>query len=47
MPCGLEEHYKGPQDIEWALDPQGRLLILQTRPLHLQVSEVCDVDSRC
>jgi pyruvate, water dikinase len=39
----LEEHYKGPQDIEWALDPQGRLLILQTRPLHLQVSEVCDV----
>jgi pyruvate, water dikinase len=40
----LEEHYKGPQDIEWALDPQGRLLILQTRPLHLQVSQVCDVD---
>ena len=39
----LEEHYKGPQDIEWALDPQGRLLILQTRPLHLQVSDVCDV----
>ena len=40
----LEEHYKGPQDIEWALDPQGRLLILQTRPLHLQVSGVCDID---
>jgi pyruvate, water dikinase len=40
----LEEHYKGPQDIEWALDPQGRLLILQTRPLHLQVSEVCNIE---
>ena len=40
----LEEHYRGPQDIEWALDPQGRLLILQTRPLHLQVSGVCDID---
>jgi len=32
----LEEHYQGPQDVEWALDPQGRLLVLQTRPLHLQ-----------
>jgi pyruvate,water dikinase len=30
----LEEHYKCPQDIEWALDRQGRLLVLQTRPLH-------------
>lgn len=33
----LEEHYRGPQDIEWALDRQGRLLILQSRPLRLQV----------
>jgi pyruvate, water dikinase len=32
----LEEHYQGPQDVEWALDRQGRLLVLQTRPLHLQ-----------
>lgn len=30
----LEEHYKCPQDVEWALDRQGRLLVLQTRPLH-------------
>ncbi len=30
----LEKHYKCPQDIEWALDPDGRLLVLQTRPLH-------------
>ena len=40
----LEEHYKGPQDIEWALDPEGRLLILQTRPLHLQAAEIGDVE---
>jgi pyruvate, water dikinase len=30
----LEEHYHCPQDVEWALDRQGRLWVLQTRPLH-------------
>ncbi len=29
----LEEHFGRPQDVEWALDAQGRLLVLQTRPL--------------
>jgi len=29
----LEEHFQGPQDIEWCLDRQGRLFILQCRPL--------------
>lgn len=29
----LEEHYGTAQDIEWALTPRGRLLILQSRPL--------------
>lgn len=32
----LEEHYKCPQDIEWALDRDGRLMVLQTRSLHLE-----------
>ncbi|SFM63825.1 PEP/pyruvate-binding domain-containing protein [Thermodesulforhabdus norvegica] len=29
----LESHFGCPQDAEWALDPEGRLLILQSRPL--------------
>ena len=29
----LEEHYHCPQDVEWALDQAGRLLVLQSRPL--------------
>jgi pyruvate, water dikinase len=28
----VEEHYGCPQDIEWALDASGRLLVLQSRP---------------
>jgi pyruvate,water dikinase len=31
----LEEHYGGPQDIEWALDRSGQVLLLQTRPLRV------------
>lgn len=31
----LEKHYGTAQDIEWALTPGGRLLILQSRPLGL------------
>ncbi len=29
----LEEHYHHVQDVEWALDVEGRLMVLQTRPL--------------
>jgi pyruvate,water dikinase len=31
----IEEHYGGPQDIEWALHRDGQLCLLQTRPLRL------------
>jgi pyruvate,water dikinase len=31
----VESHYSCPQDIEWALDRDGRLFILQTRPLRV------------
>jgi pyruvate,water dikinase len=28
----VERHYGKPQDIEWALDEQGALFLLQSRP---------------
>jgi pyruvate,water dikinase len=31
----LEEYFRGPQDIEFAVDLEGRLLLLQSRPLTL------------
>jgi len=33
----LEEHYEYAQDVEWALDRGGTVMILQTRPLHIEV----------
>ncbi len=32
----LEKHFKHPQDVEWSLDGQGRLVILQARPLNVR-----------
>ncbi|MDO9566031.1 MAG: PEP/pyruvate-binding domain-containing protein [Candidatus Desulfaltia sp.] len=32
----LETHFGCPQDMEWTLDGNGRLIMLQTRPLHLE-----------
>jgi pyruvate,water dikinase len=29
----LEEHYRTPQDIEWAIEPDGSIVLLQCRPL--------------
>ncbi|MCF8034903.1 MAG: hypothetical protein K9K66_17100 [Desulfarculaceae bacterium] len=31
----LEERFTCPQDVEWALTPEGRLMILQSRPLQV------------
>jgi len=31
----IERYFKTPQDIEWAYDRQGHLIILQTRPLNV------------
>jgi pyruvate,water dikinase len=33
LACLLEDSYGGPQDIEWAVDKSGRILLLQCRPL--------------
>lgn len=35
----LERHFQGPQDVEWALDHDGRIVILQTRPLLMKGPE--------
>jgi len=35
----LEEHYGCPQDIEWALDQDDKIHLLQTRPLRIISSE--------
>lgn len=36
----IENHYGGPQDIEWAIDKDGTLYILQTRPLRTLEFEI-------
>ncbi len=35
MALALEQHYHQPQDLEWALDASGRLVLLQARPIRL------------
>lgn len=35
MAQSLERHYQYPQDLEWALDEDGRIILLQSRPLGL------------
>jgi len=35
----LEDFYGVPQDIEWCMDNQGKLVILQSRPLHIEETE--------
>jgi pyruvate,water dikinase len=33
MGTGLERVFGGPQDVEWSIDPDGRLWLLQSRPV--------------
>ena len=35
----LEYFYGVPQDVEWCMDNQGKLVILQSRPLHIEDTE--------
>jgi pyruvate,water dikinase len=36
--CRIERYMKCAQDVEWTLDPLGRIVILQARPLRIQPS---------
>lgn len=36
----IEQHFGSPQDIEWAIDPGGALVILQARPIGSQAGQV-------
>ncbi len=40
----LERHYQYPQDVEWAVNENDELLILQTRPLRMSTSQT-DISS--
>jgi pyruvate,water dikinase len=42
----IEKHFAAPQDIEWALDEDGQLWILQSRPLSLAASTGVKTKSR-
>jgi len=35
----LEAHFQCPQDIEWALDDEDNLMVLQSRPLRIEAEE--------
>ncbi len=48
MALSIERYFKKPMEIEWALDVEGTLFILQARPLNINTrmqSLVCDIAS--
>jgi pyruvate,water dikinase len=42
----LEAHFAKPQDVEWALDENGELWLLQSRPLQLPSQKAADPPAR-
>ena len=40
----LEDFHGAPQDIEWCMDNQGKLFILQSRPLHIEDTDQQIID---
>jgi len=38
----LEEHFRLPQDVEWAMDREGKIVIVQSRPLNVNLDAVQD-----
>ncbi len=42
----IEKHYQSPQDIEWAIDKDNRVILLQARPLRVQRHEADDRTNR-
>lgn len=40
--AALEALYKSPQDIEWAIEPDGRIYVLQSRPIQMSFSSLPD-----
>ncbi|MBI5582231.1 MAG: hypothetical protein HY892_00255 [Deltaproteobacteria bacterium] len=40
----VEGHYQRPQDLEWAIDHQDRVVLLQTRPLKVFAPKICPED---
>jgi pyruvate, water dikinase len=42
----VEGHFGGPQDIEWAIDREGELFLLQSRPVTITREKSCAPESR-
>ena len=41
----LENHFGGPQDIEWAMEKDRRIILVQSRPLRLSADSVGDAQA--